>query len=86
MAAENHIARLIRERDETQAQLRNVREALTDLEFIFTSSEFGGARLRLRARAHGHAAQNRGRAFPRNFPNMKSETRRSSRVAPSCGA
>jgi hypothetical protein len=40
--AENHIARLIRERDEAQASLRAVREALTDMQRYYTSSKFHG--------------------------------------------
>ena len=40
--AENHIARLIRERDEALATIRKVREALTDMQHYYTSSKFHG--------------------------------------------
>ena len=40
--AENHIHRLIRERDEAQQQLADVREALADLRTYLASSKFQG--------------------------------------------
>ena len=38
----NHIARLISERDEALATIRNARELLTDIELYLTSSKFAG--------------------------------------------
>jgi hypothetical protein len=38
--AENHIARLIRERDEAIATVREARNALTDIERYLTSAKF----------------------------------------------
>jgi hypothetical protein len=38
--AENHIHRIIREREETQQQLRQVREMLCDIELYLTSAKF----------------------------------------------
>jgi hypothetical protein len=36
----NHIARLISERDEARATVRNARELLTEIELYLTSSKF----------------------------------------------
>jgi hypothetical protein len=40
--AENHICRLIRERDEAWTQLRDVRDQLAEIERYLTSAKFAG--------------------------------------------
>lgn len=40
--AENHIHRLMRERDDAVAQLREVRDQLTALQHYLTSAKFAG--------------------------------------------